>query len=118
APLARAQHFPDLRVRELVEEAQPAQQVELLLLVETVVLRAQLLIELRQRRRELHAALEALRRVLLQRRDDDFLELLGDLVAHRVNRLRRGVDDLVQQLAQRVRTERPKARQELVRDGA
>src|SRR5690606_30132705 len=27
APLARAQHLPDLRMRELVEEAQPPQQV-------------------------------------------------------------------------------------------
>src|SRR5690606_38355389 len=38
APLAGPQNFPDLRMREVVKEAQLAQQVKLRLLVDAVVL--------------------------------------------------------------------------------
>src|SRR2546430_12696032 len=43
-PTARAQHFPDLRVRELVEELEPAQHPELLLAIDARVLLAQPLV--------------------------------------------------------------------------
>ena len=42
-PVARAHDLPDFRVRELVEELQPPQQAELLLLVHAGVLLPQLL---------------------------------------------------------------------------
>src|SRR5690606_8915831 len=68
APFARAQHLPDLRVRELVEEAQLAQLLELRLLVDAVRLRAQRMEDPRQRRRELEAGLESVLGLLSERR--------------------------------------------------
>src|SRR5690606_39208663 len=113
-PLARAEDLPDLRMREVVEEAQLAEQIELLLLVDPIVLAAERLIDARQGRRELETALVALRRLLLQSLRDHLLELLGDILAQRMDRRRRRVDDLMQQLAQAVRAERPEPGQELV----
>jgi transketolase N-terminal domain/subunit len=76
-PAAGAQHLPDLAVRELVEELQLAQQAELLLLIDAVVLRAQLLVHARQFRGEIQARLVALLRILLQRHGRHVLEFLG-----------------------------------------
>src|SRR5690606_7594256 len=81
APLARAQNLPDLRVRELVEEAQLAQLLELRLLVDPIRLRAQRLEDAGQRSGELEPVSEALLRLLAERRRDDVLHLLGDLLA-------------------------------------
>src|SRR5690606_12659444 len=79
APFARAQHLPDLGVRELVEEAELAQLIELRLHVDAVRLRAQRLEDSRQRSGELEARREALLGLFTQRRRDDVLDLLGDL---------------------------------------
>src|SRR5690606_39266193 len=113
APFARAQHFPDLGVRELVEEAKLAELVELRLLVDAIRLRAQRLIDPRKRAGELEARLEAMLGLFAEGRRDDVLDLLGDLGPERMERRRRRVDDLVQQPAQAIRTKRPIAGQEL-----
>ena len=86
---AGAHHLPDLRVREVVEEAQLAQDGEVLLVVDPGLRGAQLLVHARQVGRELRAVAVAVARVLLQRRDDDVLELLGNARAQRAERLGR-----------------------------
>src|SRR4029077_13668878 len=99
-PAAGAQHFPDLGVRELVEELQPPQYPELLLPVDARVSLAQPLVHARELGGEVQAALAALLRILLHRLRHDRLELLGNVLAQRMDRRRGGVHDLVQQLLQ------------------
>src|SRR6185437_4247979 len=96
-PAARAQHFPDFRVRELVEELQSSQDSELLLLVDARVRFAQSLVNPGQLRGQVQAALVALLRIFLQRHCDDILQLLRNVAAQGVNRRRRRVYDLMQQ---------------------
>src|SRR5690606_17880852 len=92
APLAGAQDLPDLRMREIVEETQLAQLIELRLLVDALAAAAQRLIDVRERARELEPVREALVGLLAKRLHDDVLELLRDVRAQRVNRRRRRVD--------------------------
>src|SRR5579864_5384141 len=99
-PAARAQNLPDLRVRELVEKLQPPQHTELLLAVDARIGLAQSLVDASELGGELQSALAALLGVLLQRGRHYVLELLRHLLAQGVDRRRRGVDDLVQQLLQ------------------
>ena len=101
-----------------MEELQPAQHAELFLPIDARVLLAQLLVAAGELGREIEAALVALVRILQQRHRDDVLELLGDVLAQRMDRRRRRVDDLVQQLLQVAGAERARARQQLVHHGA
>ena len=101
-----------------MEEAQLAQLIELFLLVDAIVRAAQLLVKLRQRTGELDRVGVAVLRLLAQRGHDDFLEILWNARAQRVNRRWRGVDDLVQHFAQTVGSKRPISREQLVHHGA
>src|SRR5580704_711498 len=58
-PAAGAQHFPDLRVRELVEKLQAPQNAELLLPIDARVVLAQLLMHARELGGKIKAALAA-----------------------------------------------------------
>src|SRR4051794_22509144 len=105
-------------MRELVEELQQAQYAELFLTIDTRILLAQLLMAAGELGGEVDAALVTLVRVLLQGRRYDVLEILGDLLAQRMNRWRRCVHDLMQQLLQVARTKRTRPGQQLVHHGA
>src|SRR6478672_1954549 len=85
-PIARAQDFPDLGMRELVEELEASQHSELLLAIDTGIGLAQPLVDASELGREIETALVPLRRILLQRHRHDVLELLGDVLAERVYR--------------------------------
>ena len=63
---------------------------------------------------KIKSALAAFGRILLQGQGNDALELLRDVLAHRVQGRRRCVDDLVQQLLQISGSKRPRTAQELV----
>ena len=94
---------------------QAAQHVELLLLVDRRVLLAQLLVHARELGREIGAdfcsACPASFCIAMR---DDVLELLGNVLAQRVDRRRRRVHDLVQQLGEVAGAERPDAGEQLV----
>ena len=109
-PAAGAQNLPDLAVREFVEELQLAQQAELFLLIDAVVLRAQFLMHARQFGGKVQTGFVALLRVLLQRHGRHVLELLGNLGTQRMNGRRSREYDLVQELLQVAGAERPRAR--------
>src|SRR4029077_695196 len=113
-PVTGAQHFPDLRVRELVEELQPPQHAELLLAIDARVVFPQPLVHAGELGGEVEPALAALVRVFLHRHRHHHLDLLRHLLAQRVDRRGRGIDDLVQQLLQVAGTERPRAGEQLV----
>ena len=116
--MAGAHDLDDLVVRKLVEELQPAQQPQLFLLVHARVFLAQLLVDAGECRRQVEAALLPVGRILLHRRGDHHLEVLGHVAAQRMDRRRRGIDDLVQEFGEAAGAERPRAGQQLVHDGA
>src|SRR5208283_3711574 len=117
-PAAGAQHLPNLAMRELVEELEFAQQAELLLLVDSVVLSAQFLVYAGQFGGEVEARFIALRRVLLQRYGRYVFQLLGNLGPQRVNGRWRGEHDLVQELLQIAGPKRPRSGEKLVHYGS
>ena len=117
-PIASAQHFPDFRVRKLVEELESAQHAKLLLAIDASIRLTQALMYARQLCGEVQAALVALGWVFLQRHRHHGLELLGDLFAQRVNRRRCCIHDLMQQLLKVAGAEGPRAGEELVHDGS
>ena len=82
-------------MREVVEESKPAQQIELLLLVDSVVLFTQVLMDLRKSSRKLRTRRITLLRLLLKCYGRHVLQRLGNFRAQRVNRLRSSVDDLM-----------------------
>ena len=110
-PVTGAQHFPDLCVREFVEEGQCAQQIEMFLVIEAVVFGTQVLINARQVGRQSIATWATLVFVFLHRRRHDFFEFFRKVAAIGVNRRWCCVHDLVQQLRQVVGAERPEAGQ-------
>jgi len=83
-----------------VEELQAPQYAELFLAVDARVGLAQPLVHAGEVGGEVQAALAALGRLLLQRQRHHRLELLRHVLAHRVDRRRRRVHDLVQELLQ------------------
>ena len=89
-------------------------KAELFLLVDAIVLGAQLLVHPRQFGREVEAGLIALLRLLLQRHGRYVFELLGDLRPQRVNGRRRREHDLMQQFLQIAGPERPRPGQQFV----
>jgi len=101
-----------------MEEFQFAQQAELFLLINFVVLRAQLLMHPGQFGGEVQARLVALLRIFLQRHRRYVLELLGNLGPQRMNRRWGRKHDLVQQFLQIAGPEGPVSCQQLVHDGA
>ncbi len=117
-PVAGAHHLDDLGVRELVEEFQAAQQSELLLLVHAGILLPQLLVHAGELGGQVQAALLAAQRVLLHGGGHHHFQFLGHVIAQGVDRRRRGVDDLVQELGEVAGTERAVAGQQFVHHGA
>jgi len=101
-------------MREFVEELQAPQDTELFLAVDARVGFAQPLVHAGEVGGEVHAALAALGRVLLQRQRHHRLELLGHVLAHGVDRRRRRVHDLVQQFVQIAGAERARAGEQFV----
>ena len=79
-----------------MEKLKTPQYAKLLLTVDTRILLAQFLVYARELGRKIKAAFAALVRVFLQRKRNDALDFLGDVLAQRVQRRRGCVDDLVQ----------------------
>ena len=106
--------------QHLVEEQRHNNSIpaELRLLIDACVLFAQPLVHAGELGGEIRARFLALVRCLEHRHRDDLFELFRHVLALRVDRRRRGVHDLVQQLDQVAGAERPDAGQQLVHDGA
>ena len=118
-PVARAHDLVDLGVREIVEEFQPTQQAELLLLVHARVLLPQLLVHARQFGGEIQPGSDSgARGSFCIATATTFSISSGTSRAQRVNRRRRRIDDLVQQLGEVAGAKRAHAGQQFIHDRA
>ena len=101
-----------------MEERQLSQLLKLFLPIDLIIVIAKLLKRARENSGEFLAVLVAFLRVLLQTLGHDLLKNFGHVVTQRVDRRRRRIHDLVQQLRKIVGAKRTLAGKQFVHDRA